>query len=125
MPGAESRFNDERTEVIKSTITNNLIQAMEVYSRNTTGAFRNFQMPQLTEAEWESILNNVCCISFLQGLPVGTTTYNGYSIAISSENKEVVTDDDLVFTNGGTGPYHRIWCPNLTGSITRTQQNGG
>ena len=110
--GAESRFNDERTSVIKNTIVNNLVQSMVAYSKNTTS---DFQMPELTEPEWETVLTNVCCISFLQGLPLGTTIYNGYAIAVSSENKEVVTADDLVFI-GDDGSYHRIWCPHLTGS---------
>lgn len=119
LPGAESRFNDERTEVIKSTITNNLIQSMHIYNKNTTG---DFQMPEFTESEWETLLNNVCFIAFLQGMPLGTTTYNGYTIAVSSENKEVVTADDLVFI-GGDGAYHRIWCPHLNvNGISRTQQ---
>ncbi len=133
--GAVGKFNDERTSVIKNTITNNLIQSMYIYTQNSD---KDFQMPELTEPEWETILTNVCCISFVQGLPAGTTTYNGYAIAVSSENKEIVTTDDLVFLdknyddiakgiateddenariaslNGAT--YHRIWCPKLNDS---------
>ncbi len=118
LPGAESRFNDERTAVIKNTITSNLIQSMNIYSKNTAS---NFQMPELTESEWDTVLNNVCFIAFLQGLPLGTTLYNGYTIAVSSENKEIVTADDLVFI-GSDGAYHRIWCPHLdVDGISRTQ----
>ncbi len=133
--GAVGLFNDERTSVIKNTITNNLIQSMYIYTQNSD---KDFQMPELTEPEWETILTNVCCISFVQGLPAGTTTYNGYAIAVSSENKEIVTTDDLVFLdknyddiaknittedeenarmaslNGAT--YHRIWCKELNKS---------
>ena len=28
-------------------------------------------MPVLTSEDWESILNNVCMVTFMQGLPTG------------------------------------------------------
>ena len=116
IPGAApSTFNDEKYKVIMDSVTNNLIQAMHVYGRNTD---KDFEMPRLTGDDWNIILNNVCFIAFMQGLPVGTTVYNDYAIASSSENKEVATENLIYYINedsngNAIGAYHRIWCPHL------------
>lgn len=114
LQGEASEFNSEKYEVIKSTITNNLIQAMENYSKHSSG---DFKMPELTGTDWDTILNNVCFISFMQGVPVGTSTYNDYAIVSSSENKEIVNENSIYYINGSLespeGSYHRIWCDKL------------
>lgn len=108
LPGATSKFNDEKHEVIKESITSNLIPAMNIY---------DFEMPRLTDNDWDLVLNNVCFIAFLQNMPAGTTTYNNYTIAVSTENKETVNENDIYFVNiengGVIGSYHRIWCDKL------------
>ncbi len=119
LPGEVSTFNDEKYEVIKGTITNNLIQAMENYSKHSSGEFR---MPELTGTDWDTILNNACFISFMQGIPVGTSNYNNYAIVASSENKEMVNENSIYYINideNGpvtNGSYHRIWCDKLDAS---------
>ncbi len=113
LPGDASDFNDEKVEVIKDSVTNNLVQAMYIYGKNTGN---DFQMPELTALDWDTILNNTCFIAFMQGLPVGTTVYNDYVIAVSTENKETVNENDIYYI-GDDGSYHRIWCPHLTGNI--------
>lgn len=116
LPRAESAFNSEKYEVIKDTITNNLIQSMYIYGKNTN---HDFQMPELTGDDWDMILNNTCFIAFMQGIPVGTTTYNDYTIAVSTENKESVSPNAIYYM-GEDGSYHRLWCPHLKGDkITR------
>lgn len=118
LPGENSSFNDEKYNVIKDSITNNLIQAMYVYGKNTN---YDFEMPKLTGDDWNTILNNVCFIAFLQGVPVGTTIYNDYTIAVSTENKEFINENSLYYVNTDSngnivGSYHRPWCPELLGS---------
>lgn len=119
LQGEKSTFNDEKYEVIKSTITNNLIQAMENYSKHSSG---DFKMPELTGTDWDTILNNVCFISFMQGVPVGTSKYNDYAIVSSSENKEIVNENSIYYINidengpVANGSYHRIWCEHLDSS---------
>lgn len=117
LPGVTSTFNDEKYEVIKDSITNNLIQAMYIYGRVSD---HDFNMPKLTGDDWDTILNNACFIAFMQGIPVGTTVYNDYTIVTSSENKEVVNENLIYYLNidnGGNSvanaSYHRIWCPHL------------
>lgn len=119
LQGENSTFNDEKYEVIKSTITNNLIQAMENYSKHSSG---DFKMPELTGTDWDTVLNNVCFIAFMQGVPVGTSTYNDYAIVSSSENKEMVNENSIYYINidengpVSNGSYHRIWCEHLDSS---------
>lgn len=113
LPRVASRFNDEKYDVIKNSLTNNLTQAMYVYGRNTT---LDFQMPEFSGEDWDTILNNICFIAFFEGMPVGTTVYNDYTIAVSTENKETVNSNDIYYV-GDDGSYHRIWCPHLTGNI--------
>lgn len=119
LQGEASEFNSEKYEVIKSTITNNLIQAMENYSKHSSG---DFKMPELTGTDWDTILNNVCFIAFMQGVPVGTSTYNDYAIVSSSENKEMVNESSIYYINidengpVSNGAYHRIWCEHLDSS---------
>lgn len=116
IPGESSTFNDEKYEVIKSSITNNLIQAMHVYGTNVD---KDFQMPKLSDEDWAVVYDNICFIAFLQGLPVGNSVYNDYAIVVSSENKEMVRDANTYYINvddagNAIGSYHRLWCPHLS-----------
>ncbi len=116
LPGVSSEFNNEKYDVIKESITNNLIQAMHVYGRNSN---HDFEMPKLTDEDWEVILNNVCFISFMQGLPVGTSSYNNYTIVPSTENQEAISENTIYYINvdnnkNAIGSYHRVWCPELS-----------
>lgn len=113
MPGESSNFNDEKYNVIKDSIISNLVPAMQTYG---------YQMPELTDADWDLILNNVCFTAFMQNMPMGTTIYNNYTIAVSTENKETINENDIYFVNTEIddegieqikGSYHRIWCPEL------------
>lgn len=116
LQGEASEFNSEKYDIIKDTIINNLIQAMDNYSKHSAGDFR---MPELTGEDWDLILNNPCFMAFMQGIPVGTTTYNDYAIVSSSENKEMVNENSIYYVNideNGpitNGSYHRIWCMHL------------
>lgn len=115
IPDELSDFNNEKIKIIEDTIKSNLIQAMEMYSRKTTV---DFAMPELTAEDWNQILHNVCVISFIQGLPIGTTIYNDYVIVSSTENKQYVSETDLYYIGYGAGSdrcYHRLGCDKLKG----------
>lgn len=94
LPGTTSRFNDEKNNVIEDSITKNLIQAMEIFSAH---ADIEFQMPKLNGEDWYTILNNVCVISFMQGLPCGTTVYNDYVIMPSTENRQYINEKGIYY----------------------------
>ena len=97
----ESKFTDHRREVIKSSIQDNLSQAILSYNMNSEalGTIANFQMPILTDVEWDKVLKNVCLITFMQGIQVGTKVFNDYCIVTSTKNKEYVPADSLYFVN--------------------------
>ena len=120
LPYDSSKFNNEKEEVIKDSITKNLIQSMEMYRKRTN---IEFQMPKFNYDDWDKILHNVCMISFMQGFPIGTSTYNNYVIVPSTENKQFVDETNIYYIGYGTSSdgknsdrcYHRIGCQHLNG----------
>ena len=116
-----SVFNNHRRDVIKDSITTNLSQAIASYNDNSEslGTLSNFQMPILSEEEWDRVLNNVCLITFMQGIQVGTKVFNDYAIVTSTKNKEYISPDSIYYINPdkeGTDEvsyYHKIGCPYL------------
>ena len=99
-----STFNQHRLEVIKSKIKTNLSTAIANYD---TSVGTDFEMPELTDDEWNRVLNNISVISFVQGIDLGGKVYNGYTIVNNSENKEAVTEEDI-YVLGNDGFYHKI-----------------
>ncbi len=118
----DSIFTDHKRDVIKQSIQTNLSQAIESYNQNSEalGTLANFQMPILTETEWDQVLTNVCLITFLQGIQVGTKLFNDYSIVTSTKNKEYVAPESLYYVNetNSDGYYHKINCSHLTDNDT-------
>lgn len=107
-----SIFNEHRLAIIRRSIERNLSIAIKNYN-NYTGVETDFRMPKLKEDEWDSVLNNVCMISFLQGLSIGGKIYNGYSIITNNVNEEVVTEDAIYIaerndTLGNPGSYYKV-----------------
>ncbi len=117
----ESIFNDHRREIIKQSIQDNLSQAIASYNENSEnlGTLANFQMPILSEEEWDQVLHNVCLITFMQGVQVGTKMFNDYCIVTSTRNKEYVSPDSIYYINPDNensdepSYYHKIDCPLL------------
>lgn len=122
-----SIFNEHRRNVIKYTIQTNLNSAIAGYNQisQVEDTTYNFKMPVLQEYDWDSILNNVSLISFMQGLPIKGAYYNGYSIVTNNKNREFVDPDFIYFSNDNEehgGEYHSIYdyealsgTPNLVG----------
>lgn len=116
-----SLFNQHKREVIKNSIQNNLNNAMAIYNANSgaMGTNASFQMPKISETDWEKILTNVNIVTFMQGLPVGNKTYNNYSIVTSTNNKQYIDPTTIYFVDNNK--YHTIydnWLSNIAGSIT-------
>ena len=115
----DSNFNDHRLAVIRYVIETNLSVALANYNNYGTGSYE-FRMPKLAEEEWSRILNNVCLISFLQGLSIGGKIYNGYSVINNNKNEEVVTEESIYIVDDVTVPattnstYHRVNHKDLT-----------
>lgn len=99
-----SKFNQHRLEIIKNKIKTNLSISIANYD---TSVGTEFEMPELKDEEWSRIVNNICIISFVQGIDIGGKVYNGYTIVNNSENKEAVTEEDI-YILGKDGFYHKI-----------------
>lgn len=98
-----SSFNKHRQAVIRNVIETNLSTAISSFSANVNNDNIDFLMPKLSETDWEIVENNVCCISFLQGLSLGSKRYNGYSVIANTLTKEYVSENDIyILKNDGT-----------------------
>lgn len=116
---SNSNFNRHRLEVIRYSIEKNLSIAIANYN-NYSHVTTDFQMPKLKEYEWDSILNNVSVISFLQGLNIGGKVYNGYAIVNNNKNEEVVTEDSIYIADGinNSNTYYKVTDKIFTESST-------
>lgn len=97
----ESLFNQHKREVIRNSIQDNMNNAMAIYNENANslGTSSYFSMPKLSETDWEKIITNVNIVTFMQGLVVGTKTYNDYAIITSTNNKQYVDPDTIYFVD--------------------------
>lgn len=105
-----SRFNQHRMAVIKKSIETNLITAISSYNSNANSY--EFRLPQLSVEDWEKVTNNVCVISFLQGLPMKGKYFNSYAVIPNDRNNEFV-DTDAIYLLTNDGKYHMPNCPSL------------
>ncbi len=118
-----SNFNNHRMAVIRYVIEKNLSIALANYNNG----IYEFRMPKLEEEDWGRILDNVCLISFLQGLSIGGKIYNGYSVINNNKNEEVVTEDSIYIVqdiNNPNSEYHRITHKGLQDMIDETKSKG-
>ena len=113
----DSVFNMHRRDIIKMSIKENLSNAIANYSAHSEafGTTNAYQMPTLTEAEWDQVSRNICSMAFVQGLPVGFKIYNNYAIINNTRNQNYTDKDGYVFINANNvnSQYHQIDCPRL------------
>lgn len=118
----DSIFVDHKRNIIKNSIQYNLNTAISTYNANHGIAIEAqsvpyaYQLPVLSGADWDSILNNVTMVSFMQGIPCGNTTFNNYAVVKSDENNTEVSVDNLYFTanmDDSNSNYHKIDCAEL------------
>ena len=87
---ADSNFNQHRKAVIRYVVETNLSTAIASFSSD-----KQFLMPKISETDWETIENDVCAISFLQGMSLGAKKYNGYSVVANTLTKEYIDENDI------------------------------
>lgn len=108
-----SAFNNHKREVIRQSLISNLNQSITSYSRYSAG---DYQLPILTETDWDHILRNVSIITFVQNIPIGMKYYNNYAVATSTSNNEYVNPDGIYLSRNGDEYYHMLYCDKLTGN---------
>lgn len=122
----DSTFNNHRMAVIRYVIESNLSIALANYNNYGTGNYE-FRMPKLAEEDWARILDNVCLISFLQGLSIGGKIYNGYSVINNNKNEEVVTENSIYIienVNDDNSEYHRVTHEGLENMVNEKKSRG-
>ena len=87
---ADSNFNQHRKAVIRYVVETNLSTAIASFSSD-----KQFLMPKISETDWETIENDVCAISFMQGMSLGAKKYNGYSVVANTLTKEYIDENDI------------------------------
>lgn len=102
---SNSNFNEHRTAVIRYSIQKNLATAISNFN-NYSSSSNEFQMPNLSEEDWYSLINNVSCISFLQGLSIGGKIYNGYAVVNNNKTQEFVAEEAIYMIDNNKY-YHR------------------
>ena len=107
----DSEFNAHKLQVIKHSIETNLMTAINNYNK-VSHVETKFAMPKLKETDWEKITDNVCMITFLQGLSIGGKIYNGYSIVPNNTNEDFVSEDSIYIIDDN-GKYHKPTDPDL------------
>lgn len=111
-----SIFAEHKTNVIKYSIQDNLNQAITAYSQGSAKSYE-YKLPMLDVNEWDMVSSNICMLTFMQGVPMGTKYYNNYALVQSTTNSLYTSKDSLYFINAnnkGEGEYyHRIDCPYL------------
>ena len=105
-----SIFNQHRIAVIKNSIETNLAAAINSFNSNASSF--SYALPKLSEEAWEKVVNNVCMISFMQGMPIGGKYFNDYVVVPNDKNNEFV-DEDSIYLLTDDGKYHLANCPNL------------
>lgn len=118
-----SIFVKHKQDVIKNSIQYNLNLAISTYNENHNMKLDSgvgYKLPMLKSEDWNDILNNVSMVSFMQGIPCGTTTFNNYSVIKSNNNNTSVSLENLYFTSEigreekSNNSYHKIDCSDLT-----------
>ena len=51
-----------------------------INSYNSNASSFSYALPKLGEEDWDRVVNNVCMISFMQGMPLGTKYFNDYVV---------------------------------------------
>ena len=92
---SESAFCTHKRNVIKNSITYNLVLSMIVYTEESKTI--EYSMPVFDETEWDRILNNVSITTFMEGMRCGLKYYNNYAIVTSTNNEIMVTDNEIYY----------------------------
>lgn len=109
----KNEINDilnKKRETIITNINNNLNLSISNYNANSR---QDYDIFELTDADWDQALSNISMITFFQGKRIGLKTYNNYAIVTSTENNEFVSEDSLFYIGESPdGYYHRYCCTN-------------
>ena len=83
-----SLFNQHRIDVITSCIEYSFANAVENFNDYMNTAYK-YKIPDVSEADWGRICNNISCLTMMQGMPIGNYKfYNNYSLVVDNKVNE-------------------------------------
>lgn len=106
----DSNFNKHRSSVIRYVVETNLETAISAFESNAGGT--DFIMPKISETDWEVIENDVCAITFLQGLNLGDKKYNGYAVVANNLTTAYIDENDIYILKTDTHGNRTYSRPN-------------
>ena len=112
-----SVFDEHRMEVIRQSITTNLIKAIANY--NSYAMSYEYELPRISETDWYRMLNEVSIVTFLQGMPLGSKYFNDYCVINNNKTEEMIHKESLYFNLNGE--YHKIGCKFLVENSANIQ----
>lgn len=129
-----SEYSLHKRGVIKNSIQHNLNTAISTFNDTYYGSPDDldlgiaYRLPILKAEDWESVLNNVCMVSFMQGIPCGTKRFNSYSVIKSNNNNTSVNIENMCFVDeekvdDSQTDYHLYDCPDLKGDSYYADQS--
>lgn len=139
-----SSFNQHRMDVIIKSIESNLVSTIGGFNAYYSSSYQ-YDMPALSEIDWNKIANNVTVVAFMQGMTIGNYKfYNNYSVVANTKNKEYVSknsiyvEDNLQLNNPSWGnneyqnfyksisktdAYHNPECEAYNNSVNSNYRN--
>ena len=118
-----SNFNEHRSRIIRYVVETNLSTSIASFSTKTGSSDLSFVMPRISDADWDLIQNNVCAISFLQGMSIGTKKYNGYAVVSNNLTKEYIDEDDIYILTEDTTNNIRLYSKSNDGTLNESTTN--
>lgn len=118
-----SNFNQHRKAIIRYVVETNLATSISAFSSNANA---KFVMPKISEEDWETIQNDVCAISFLQGMSIGAKKYNGYAVVANTLTKEYIDESDIYILtkdNNNTKVYCKLNDKEILAGGNNTVEN--
>lgn len=110
-----SIFNQERTNVIKSSIEDNLKIAISNFNQKQPGT-SNYRIPELEQKDWDVVFNNFSVVAYLEGIKSGFKVYNSYAVSPLASNNLYVNKNDIYFKSKNDDNdkyYHRLNCNHI------------
>lgn len=114
----ESSFNEHRKAIIRKSIEENVQIAMSNFTHFNDETLYNYAMPELSEIDWDKIVNNISVLTFLQGIPMKYKFYNNYVVVTNNKNQELVDNSSIYIIDEVNHVYHKPGCTELMENTT-------
>lgn len=113
----DSPYYTHKLNVMRNSIQYNLNLTLSTYNENEIYSF-DYEMPVISNQEWDKILSKVSIVSFMQGFKCKLKTYNNYMIVSSTNNEIAISPDNIFYVpksefNNENSEYHRLDCEKV------------